>query len=147
MRIITNTKQNICFWLKKVVPRFDKKSHMAEKEHWWREESVFADPDEEDPISEYSNKTLSLRILKRILSMRNLKGTFITVKPKDNVLNEDPQELQDPQWFLRRKLTLFGLVILGNGIWLSGWWGQIFKEKFWSWKASLLCYQSLKNWS
>ena len=29
--------------------------------------------------------------------MRKLKGSFITVKPKDNALNEDPQELQDPQ--------------------------------------------------
>ena len=42
-------------------------------------------------------KTLSLRNLKSILSMRNLKRTLITVKPKDNAINGDPQELQDPQ--------------------------------------------------
>ena len=53
--------------------------------------------EEEDPISEDSKKTLSLRTLKRILSLRNLKRTLITVKPKDNAINEDPQELQDPQ--------------------------------------------------
>ena len=29
--------------------------------------------------------------------MRNLKGTLITVKPKGNAINGDPQELQDPQ--------------------------------------------------
>ena len=31
---------------------------MAEKEHWWREESNTADPEEEDPISEDSKKAL-----------------------------------------------------------------------------------------
>ena len=37
---------------KKVVTRFDKKknSDMAEKEHWWREESINADPEVEDPL-------------------------------------------------------------------------------------------------
>ena len=49
--------------------------------------------------SEDSKKTiaLSLRTSRRILSMRNLKKTLITVKPKDNAINGDPQELQDPQ--------------------------------------------------
>ena len=93
---------------KKVVTRFDKRnSGMAKKEHWWREEYVTVDPKEEDPISEDSKKTLSLRTLKRILSVRNLKRTFITVKPKDNAINENLQELQDPEWLLRRKLTRF----------------------------------------
>ena len=36
-----------------------------------REESVTVDP-EEDPITEKSTRTLSLRTLKRILSMENL---------------------------------------------------------------------------
>ena len=85
---------------------------MEEKEHWWREKSITAYPKEEDPISEDSKKTLSLRTLKRILSMRNLKRTLITVKPKDNAINGDPQELQDPQWLLRRKLTLFGFLVM-----------------------------------
>ena len=48
---------------------------MAEKEHWWREESIAADSKEEDPISEDSKKTLSLRTLNRIVSMGNLKKT------------------------------------------------------------------------
>ena len=69
-----NAKQTICFWLKKVVTRFDKKNNdMAEKEHWWRGESITVCPKEDDPISEDSKKALSLRTLKRILSMRNLK--------------------------------------------------------------------------
>ena len=34
------------------------------------------------------------------------------MKPKDNVINEDPQELQDPQWLSRHKLTLFDLVMV-----------------------------------
>ena len=29
--------------------------------------------------------------------MRKLKRNLITVKPKDNAINEDPQDLQDPQ--------------------------------------------------
>ena len=29
--------------------------------------------------------------------MRNLKRTLITVKPEDNAIIGDPQELQDPQ--------------------------------------------------
>ena len=44
--------------------------------------------------------------------MRNIKRIFITVKPKDNAINEDPQELQDPQLLLRRKLTLFGSLVM-----------------------------------
>ena len=55
------------------------------------------DPEVEDPISEDSKKTLSLRTLKRILSMRNLKIDLIIVKPRDNVINGDPQKLQDSQ--------------------------------------------------
>ena len=78
----------------------------------WREESITADPEVENPISEDSKKTLLLRTLKRILSMRNLKRTLITVKPKDNTINEDPQLLQDPQWLLRPKLTLFGFLVM-----------------------------------
>ena len=30
---------------------------MAKKEHWWREEPITADPEEEDPMSEDSKKT------------------------------------------------------------------------------------------
>ena len=85
---------------------------MAEKEHWWREESITACFKEEDPISEDSKETLSLGTLKRILSMRNLKRTLITVKPKDNAINRDPQELQDSHWLWRHKLTLFGFLVM-----------------------------------
>ena len=28
----------------------------------------------------------------------------------ENSINEDPQELQDPRWLLRRKFTLFGFL-------------------------------------
>ena len=85
---------------------------MAEKDHWWREESITACPKEEDPIFEDSKKTLSLRTLKRILSMINLKRTLITVKPKGNAINRDPQDLQDPHWLWRRKLSLFGFLVM-----------------------------------
>ena len=89
-----------------------KNSDMAEKDHRWREESITACPKEEDPISEDSKKTLSLRTLKRILSMRNLTRTLITVKPKDNAINGDCQKLQEPQWPLRHRLTLFGFLVM-----------------------------------
>ena len=36
----------------------------------------------------------------------------VTVKPKDNPVSEDPQKLQDPQWLLRRKKTLFGFLLM-----------------------------------
>ena len=44
--------------------------------------------------------------------MRNLKRTIITVKPKDIAINEDPQKLEDPQWLLRRKLTLLCFLVM-----------------------------------
>ena len=56
-----------------------------------KEESITADSEVDDPISEETKKTLLRRALKRMLSMRNLKG------PKDNAINEDLQELQEPQ--------------------------------------------------
>ena len=34
------------------------------------------------------------------------------MKPKDNPISEDPQKLQDPQWLLRRKKTLFGFLLM-----------------------------------
>ena len=34
------------------------------------------------------------------------------MKPKGNAINEDPQELQDPQWLSRRKLTPFGFLVM-----------------------------------
>ena len=48
-------------------------------------------------------KTLSQATLKRILLMRNLKNSAI---------NGDAQELQNPQWLLRCKLTLFGFLVM-----------------------------------
>ena len=64
------------FLIKNVVTRFDKKNgDMAEKEHWWSKESIIAYPKEEDPISEDSKKTLSLR-----------------KDPKENPFNEKPKE-------------------------------------------------------
>ena len=50
-------------------------------------------------------KTLSLRTLSRILLMRNLKRTLITVKPEDSAINGDLQELQSNSFWL-----------FGNGI-------------------------------
>ena len=44
--------------------------------------------------------------------MRNLKSIVINVKPKDHAINEDTEELQDPQWLLLRKLTLFGFLVM-----------------------------------
>ena len=112
MRELKKCKTKHLFLIKKVVTRFDKKIATWRKKHRWREESITVDSKEEDPISEDSKKTLSLRTLKRTLSMRNLKRTLITVKPKDNTINKDPQELQDPQWLFRRKLTLFGFLVM-----------------------------------
>ena len=98
-----NVKQNICFWLKKIVARSDKKLATWRKKSTDnpREESITATDPEEDPITEDSKKTLSLRTLKRILSMRNLKRS------------SGPSTISAPQinsfWFF------------GNGMWYSGW--------------------------
>ena len=67
------------FLIKKAVTRFDKNRDMTEKEHWWREESITTDPEEEEPISEDSKKTISLRTLKIILLMRNLKRSPLSL--------------------------------------------------------------------
>ena len=82
-----------------------------------RGESITADPEEdwglnEDPITEDPKGNP--------INEKPKEG-IITVTPIDNTINEDPQELQDPQWFLRRKLTLFWLFV--NGLWQSSWWG------------------------
>ena len=90
------------FLIKKVVTRFDKKITT-----WWKKS---IDEEKNLLLRALKKKTLSLRTLKRILSMRNLKRTLITVKPKCNAINRDPQELQDPHWFWRRTLTLFGFL-------------------------------------
>ena len=34
------------------------------------------------------------------------------MKPKNDAINEYPQELQDPKWLLRRKLTLFVFLVM-----------------------------------
>ena len=73
---------------KKVVTQFDKKIAT------WRKKSI--DEEKSLLLRALKKKTLSLRTLKRILSMKNLKRTLITVKSKDNAINRDPQELQDP---------------------------------------------------
>ena len=57
---------------------------------------ITEDP-EEDPINEDPIRTLSLRTLKRGLSLKNIKKDRITVNPKENPINEKPQQLQDPQ--------------------------------------------------
>ena len=74
---------------------------MAEKEPWWRKESITADPEEEDPITE------------------NPKENPINENAKENLyycennaINGDPQELQDLQWLLHHKLTLFGFLVM-----------------------------------
>ena len=43
--------------------------------------------------------------------MKNLKRT-LSLTPIDNSINEDAQGLQDPQWLLRRKLTLFSFLVM-----------------------------------
>ena len=44
------------FLIKKVVTRFDKTNRdMAEKDHWWREESITADA-KENPINDKSKE-------------------------------------------------------------------------------------------
>ena len=45
---------------------------MAEKEHWWKEESITANPEEETPISQDSNP--------------------ITEDSKENPINEKPKK-------------------------------------------------------
>ena len=114
---------------------------MAEKEHWWREESITACPKEEDPISEDSKKTSSLRTLKRTYSMRNLKRT-LTVNSKDNAINRDPQELQDPHSLWRLKLTLFGFLVMVYNRVDDG--DKFPKKKFGLGRLLFSCYQSLK---
>ena len=109
-----NVKQNM-FLIKKIVARFDKKIVAWQKKSIDdpREESITADP-EEHPITEDSNKTLLLRTLKRTLSMKNLKRTPSRVTPKDNCINEDPQEPQNPQYYIIATKAFLNLEKLGK---------------------------------
>ena len=85
---------------------------MAEKVYWWskrriyycvpwgrlhhwgvKEDPITEDP-KENPINEKPKEDINI------------------ATPIDNFINEDWQELQDPQWLLRRKLTLFGFLIM-----------------------------------
>ena len=68
------------FLIKKVVTWFDKKTDMAEKEHWWRE-SIPAYPKEEDYFWG----------LKEDLIADGPKENPFNEKPKDNTINGDPQ--------------------------------------------------------
>ena len=97
-------QNRISVFYKKIATWFDKKIAT------WREKSI----DEEKNLLLWTlkKKTRSLRTLKRILSMRNPKRTLITVKPKGNAIDGDPQEFQDPQWLLRRKLTLCSFLVM-----------------------------------
>ena len=67
------------------------------------------------------------------------KEDTITVTPTDNSINEDPQELQDPQRLLRCKLTLFGFLVMVYEKVDDG--DKISRP----WKALFSCEQSLKN--
>ena len=61
---------------------------------WGLKEDLITEGPKENPINE------------------NPKANPITVTPIDNSINEDPRELQDPQWLLRSKLTLFGFLVI-----------------------------------
>ena len=89
-----------------------KNSNMAEKEHWWSKRRIYycepcrrlchwglkEDPVTEDPKENPFNE--------------KSKEDIITVTTVDNFINEDPQELQDPQWLLRLKLFLFSFLLM-----------------------------------
>ena len=74
---------------------------MVEKERWWREEPIRADPKEQDRLG-----------LKEDPITQDPKEDPYHRETKDNAINEDSQELQDPQWLLSRKLTPFGFLVM-----------------------------------
>ena len=88
LRIIMMQNKTSVFDKKKVVTRFDKKIAT------WRKKSI--DEEKNLLLRTLKKKALSLRTLKRIPSMRNLNRIRIIGKSKDNAINRDPQELQDP---------------------------------------------------
>ena len=90
-------KRKHLFSIKNVVKRFNKKMTA------WRKKSI--DEEKNLLLRTLKKKTLSLRTLSRILLMRNLKRSLITVKPEDSAINGDLQELQSNSFWL-----------FGNGI-------------------------------
>ena len=90
-------KRKHLFSIKNVVKRFNKKMTA------WRKKSI--DEEKNLLLRTLKKKSLSLRTLSRILLMRNLKRTLITVKPEDSAINGDLQELQSNSFWL-----------FGNGI-------------------------------
>ena len=85
-------KRKHLFSIKNVVKRFNKKMTA------WRKKSI--DEEKNLLLRTLKKKTLSLRTLSRILLMRNLKRTLITVKPEDSAINGDLQELQSNSFWL-----------------------------------------------
>ena len=119
-----------------------KNSDMAEKEHWWSNRRIYYCKPwrrlyhwglKEDPITEDT---------KEGPINEKPKEDIITVTPIDNSVNEVPQELQDPQWLLRRKWTLFGFLLMvydrvGDG-------DEISKENFGYWRPRFHATSHLK---
>ena len=109
---IKNVKQNL-FLIKKIIAaQFNKRIATWRKKSIDspREEFITADPEEdyhwglkENPITEDPKEN---PITKKP------KADTITVILSDNSINEDPHELQDPQWLLRSKWTLFGFLVM-----------------------------------
>ena len=100
------------FLIKKIAARFDEKIATWQKKSVDdpREESITADPEEdyhwglkEDSIIENTKENP--------INEKPKENTII-VTPVDNTINENPKELQEPQWLLRRKLTLFGFLVM-----------------------------------
>ena len=83
----------------------------------------------------YNYITNHFIILVSTISFFGAHEHFITVKPKEDPINEDPH------WLLHRK-KLFQAFWWWWQI-VSRWWGQIFIGEFWSWKASCSCYKSI----
>ena len=101
------------WWMQNRTSVFDKRIATWQKKNIDEEKNILLQTLQRTIFVD-SKKALSLRTLEKILSIRNLKRTLITVKPKDNVINEDPQELQDLLSFAPQ-INLFWLF--GNGIW------------------------------
>ena len=104
-------------------------------------------------------KNLLMWTLKKTLSLRTQRGPYhweplessvnekpeediVTVTPIANLINENPLELQDSQWPLHRKLTLFGFsAIVYNRV---GDEDKISRETFDLWRHRFHATSHLK---
>ena len=101
---------------------------VAGKEHWWPKRRIFyCGPWRRPYYWEIKKDLITEDPKENLINEKSIEDT-ITVTPIDSPINKDSQDLHDPQWLLRYKLTLFDFLLMAYDRVVSG--DKISKENF-----------------